>query len=371
MDRWYQSGIRYLLSVLTLTLVLVSCQKDDQSVAQFLESLPHEYPEEINRFQQADSLYFGHLGYKSIPRDEGSLLLYDRNREVLLQTDQQGNLKKLVARTGKGPGEVLDINAITKNGNGGILLYDQKNKRMVEFDEQLEYLNEYSPTPFEGNMISKVYPASANNKYMLWHSSYAYLRDKTKQPHSFLTRYNADTDTYEQSRKLQDRRFARLVLDGEVRGGTTVLFSSKQLIVPNPLEQTLYTYWTDSDVIAEISSDFDTLKTISVELPSQPISQQERDSLKEAYRSQQWNTLGDLLPEQKVPVEEMKIDSHKRLWLKLNYRGNTSQWLIMDQQGESQKVVHLPKESMLTHVTDHHLGVRLDDITFALFESVK
>ena len=42
----------------------------------------------------------------------------------------------------------------------------------------------------------------------------------------------------------------------------------------------------------------------------------------------------------------------------------------MNQDGEVEKVVNLPKNTYLTHISEHHLGVRLDDSTFGLYEAV-
>lgn len=338
---------------------------------QFLDSMPHEHPEEINRFQQADSIYFDHLGYSSVPREDGSVVLYDRERNVLLQVSEQGYLQKTVAQTGRGPGEVLDILSLVQDNDSGILVYDQDNQKVVHFDNQLNYLKEFTPQPYEGTNTTETFPAAAEDEYLLLNSSYDYLKDKNKRPRSFLTRYHVQNGSHDESMRMQDREYARLILDGDIRGATAVDYSPRQLIVNNPHKETIYTFWTGSGEIAELSADFDTLRTIPVELPAQALSSEVRDSLKERYRSEQWKTLREKLPDEKVPVEDMKIDSENRFWLRLNYRGDTQQWLVLDQEGEPQKIVHLPKESMLTHVSYQHLGVRLDDITFAFFEPVE
>lgn len=359
----------WFLSFIVL-LFISSCQKD-KAVEQFLHSLPHAYPQKITQFQQADSIYFEHLGYTSIARNDGDIVLYDRERKVLLEVDQKGNLSKLIARTGRGPGEVLDFLSMVETGKGGVLIYDDDNNKAVEFTKQLEYEKEFVPVPFKGKNLTDLYPAPGSNHYLLRFTSYAYLRDKSKVRRGFLTSYDVESESHINSDTLKVRNYARLIMDGEVRGATQVSFSARHLLQYDPTYRKFYTYWTGSPAIAQIAADFDTLRTIPVDLPRQAISQQERDSLKEEKGRDQWKTLGDMLPDRKVAVENMQIDEKGRFWLKLNYRGNTDQWLVMDQQGKPQKVVHLPKGSMLTHVSGHHLGVRLDDITFALYEPVK
>ena len=107
-----------------------------------------------------------------------------------------------------------------------------------------------------------------------------------------------------------------------------------------------------------------------MDLPAQPLSDAEYDSIEAETRDREWKTLKDELPNMKTPVERMLIDEQGRFWLRLNYRGDTQQWLVMSDDGEYQKIVHLPRGSMLTHVSNHHLGVRLDETTFALFKPV-
>jgi hypothetical protein len=77
----------------------------------------------------------------------------------------------------------------------------------------------------------------------------------------------------------------------------------------------------------------------------------------------------EIIPDHKIPVERMRIDPEGNFWLQLNYYSDTLQWLVMDREGNPQRIVHLPHESILTHVSDDHLGVRLNDITFAVYEN--
>lgn len=359
--------MRIFFTVITIFLLLSACKKDIQPVETFLNSLPHVYPKEINRFQSVDSLFFSHLGYTTIALENG-ILIYDRDQEFLVKTDSAGNLKKYVARSGRGPGEVLDISSLVRTEEGNILIYDQGNQKVIRFNKELEYIGEFIPEPFEASFISDIYPAKDSARYIVELSSYAYLYDKNKVPKRFFARYNAESNTYGKTVTLKDRLFARLVIDNQLRGGREVFFSPNQLIAYHASDQSLYIYWTGSSQIAEVSESFDTLRTISIELPKQKLSSEERDSIREKTRPEQWKTLGNLLPDVKAPVEKMKVDPKGRFWLRLNYRGETQQWLILSPKGKAQKIVHLPKGGMLTHISEDHLGVRINDVTFALFE---
>ncbi|MEX0660747.1 MAG: hypothetical protein WEA58_13890 [Balneolaceae bacterium] len=41
---------------------------------------------------------------------------------------------------------------------------------------------------------------------------------------------------------------------------------------------------------------------------------------------------------------------------------------MLNQDGEPEMRVQLPKEGMLTHISEHHIGFRADDHLFALYE---
>ena len=64
----------------------------------------------------------------------------------------------------------------------------------------------------------------------------------------------------------------------------------------------------------------------------------------------------------------MIINLGRNIWGNLNSVSGFDQWLAVSLRGEQLSIVNFPKDSMLTHISENHLGVRLDDITFALFE---
>lgn len=363
------SVTRFIL-LLLVVFNISACQEDD-TVTQFLQSLPHEHPAEITRFQQADSVYFGHLGYNTIPRENGSFLLLARDPQILLLIDEKGKMQRRVAREGRGPGEILDIISMVQTEDGGALMYDQRNKKAIRLDGQMQYEHQFIPKSPESAGITGVYPTSRSDTYIVEVSPNDYIFDENKRPRRLLMRYNVESDSYEKSVTLKEKAFAQHIVDGQLAGGRYVPYAHDQLLSYNPETQTLLSFWTGAPNIAELSADFDTLNTIPVELPAQQLSSEERDSLKADERKQQWKTVSDALPDIKTPVSNMKRDEQGRIWLKLTYRRNSDRWLIMDEQGNPQKIVHLPKGSMLTHVSGQHLGVRLDDITFALFEPVE
>lgn len=360
--------MRKLLSVVVMGLFLFSCisSNEPENPSDYVEKLPQEFPEEMNRFQEADSIYFGHLGYQTVPLD-GDIVLYDRQGQVILRISSNGGIKQVVARSGRGPGEMQDILSLIKTAEEGILVYDQRNQKIVQFNNQLKYREEFNVKPDEQNTITAAFPSDKENEYVIELSSYAYYMDRSREPERYLTQFNKETNTYDTKIDLKER----LVAVSESRsGGRIVPYTPIDLVYYSPKSETLFLCDTETSRITEITSDFDTLQTISLNLPSQELSPEERDSLKEDSGPRYEKSLEEKLPEIKTPVEEFKVDHRNRFWLRLNYRGTTQKWLVLDPEGEPLKIVHLPKGGMLTHISPDHLGVRLDDVTFGVFEPV-
>ena len=79
----------------------------------------------------------------------------------------------------------------------------------------------------------------------------------------------------------------------------------------------------------------------------------------------------ELLPEKKVPSDKMVVDPQNRIWLKLTLRSDYQEWIVLDQTGLPEFRVQFPKEGMVTHISDQHIGFRADDHLFSLYELVE
>lgn len=101
------------------------------------------------------------------------------------------------------------------------------------------------------------------------------------------------------------------------------------------------------------------------------MSAAERDSLEGEYRPEYWESVEELLPDQKVPVDKMIIDSQNKIWLKLTLQPAKQEWVVLGQDGSPVMRAQFPKEGMVTHVSEHHIGFRADDHLFSLYELVE
>ncbi|MEX0596840.1 MAG: hypothetical protein WD512_10090, partial [Candidatus Paceibacterota bacterium] len=252
--------------------------------------------------------------------------------------------------------------------DNNIYLYDQKNKKVISFNLNLNLINETVPAVNKGRAIIKIYPmADSNFIYEL--KSFEHFRNEDKDPAKILAQYNSQSESLGNELILYDRPYARNYISGIPVGGFEVPYADGQLIEYNNLNKTLLILDTRTNIIAEMNSDFDTLKTIQINLPTKILNSVEKDSLKAGRSNDEWKSLENLLPEYKAAAKNMMFHNNK-IWVETYLGENHQKWLVLNLSGEVEKIVNLPKESMLMHISDHHLGVRIDDVTFALFEPV-
>lgn len=360
------------LQTYILLLILTACaacgETDTGTVA--VGDLPRVAPEMMWETAEAGTLFFGHLGYNSVAREDGSFLVYDRQLSAVLHISPEGELLEQLTRKGRGPGEVGDIISLTGTGDGGVLVHEQSNDKVLRFNGDLELQSEFLLSARDGDNPVGIYGGVGDSTYIVrLNSSLQSLReDPMSDMGLILAHYNSEDDRYGKSMRVLGSTFAPQMLNGMFVGGMRVPYAPATRIAWMPESRTFYLHLSGSGEIAEIDGSLDTLRTIALNLPAEEITQSERDSLLKEHDQIDRATLLEKLPSRKVPVEEMMAGPGGEIWLRLNYRGDTQQWLVLGRGGEPLYTVHLPKDSMLLHAGEHNLAVRLDDITLALFE---
>lgn len=361
-----QKGHRIGTAILLISLIIGCNDQMSEESAPNIEDIPALKPEQIWSIDHAGDLYFSHLGDESMVLENGNIAFADRELPTIVILNEEGQLQKNI-RSGRGPGEILDAFRFTKDKEGNIYTYDQNNDKILIYDENFDHIRDIIPKKFESHSILKVYPVEVEDEYLLHMSSSEYLWDESKEREVLLVRYNSAKNTYGNERALPAQPYALLKIDGNVMGAAKVPYASGNIIASDINNASVFTFDTGSDRIAEINTDLDTLNTTPVALPTEKITDIEKDSMEASYNfPEQWKTVEEALPENKSPADKMMYHQG-RFWLKSNIKAESERWLVVNTEGEIEAIVDLPIESMLTHIDDDHLGVRLDDVTFALF----
>ncbi len=347
-------------------LSMVSCSDKVKEID--LSDIPELTPKALTSFDQADSLYFSHLSYKSIGIASDRIIIADRQNKFVILVDDEGNIIKRI-REGRGPGEILDVYEMTKSSGNIVYLNDSDNKKVLMYDEDLNLISEFKPKPYEGGAIENIYPG-VNSSFIFELTTFDFLENKEKDREKIFVQYNLENKEYGNAIIIKDRPYARTYVDGRLVGASEVPYSDIALTAYNSENKSLFIYETSKSEIIEIDAYFDTLSTTSVNLPKQKLSDTEIDSLRDGERSEQWKTMSSYLPEFKSEAERFFYNKN-RFWLQSNLRGDYQKWFVLNMDGQIIKIARFPKNVMVTHISDENIGVRLNDVEFSLFENIK
>ncbi|MGF1670909.1 MAG: hypothetical protein ACFCU6_10695 [Balneolaceae bacterium] len=357
------------LHIVSLILFISCTSNSDNSGTIDLSSLPVETPEKLLEIDKIGDDFFQHLNYRTIVTKNGNVILNDRQGEFVAEIDPQGDLVKKHASSGRGPGEIQDVLSLDYSKEE-LLMYDQRRKRIIRKNLQTDEIQEYEDIRTEDFQTSRSYSTSDENTLLIHLWSTAYLTNKNETPKIAFTHLNLDSQTSGKLVGYPSRNMARLIIDDQVRGASQVPFAPDLYYDISPDRTSLFVLWADDPQIAVLDiMRLDTIRTIPADLPRDEISRTEIDSLQKRYDGR-WRDIRDHLPERKAVAENMIVDDQYRIWLQLTRESDFQEWVVLDMDGNPQKIVRFPEGVMITHISRHHIGVRLDDHIFALYEAL-
>lgn len=347
-----------------LLLTFLGCTSNDNSVSQSSLDVPVTIPKELIRFEAVGDNLLSRIGYYSIVLNDGSILIPDRHHLKLFRVDSSGELIEIIGRKGHGPGEFQDITFLSHSAFGNILIYDQLAQKVVVLDSQGDYYTEILiPSDKPSGTLSEIYEVEEQQYLMIFQST-QFVFNKDSEQISYLVTYNRDQDRFSSASTINSRPNA---LKARGWAWKRVPYAAADLIAYDKTTANFFIYRSDGHEIAKLDTSRDTLQVISFYLEPEIMTRAEADTLR-SENQDYWGSMQNLLPEYKAIADQLMIDYKNNFWLKLNHSSEYQQWLTLSEQGQHLQVIQLPKNSMLTHLSEEHLGVRLDDITFALFE---
>lgn len=358
------------LSLLTFSfLLIIGCHSVSEENP--FEELPVFTPSIMQEFESlGDDIFFSHLAYSTFQLDDGSIFLPDRSLNEIFKFSSDGKLYSTVASQGRGPGEIQGFTFASRSFDDSIIVYDQMNKKILRFSPSGTFLEEFVLQPWEKGILSEVYDLDENHLLTVYRSI-EYLGDMDLEPEAYLVIFDKESERYIQSITITDRPFARNIVNNQPQGGSIVPYSSEHLRYFNHQNSTFYSLWTEEQTIASLTTSLDTAYTITFDLSREQLSRDEINTIKDDQPNNLWRTMEPLLPAYKAIADDMITDDQNNFWLKLNHRSEFQKWLILSDSGDMLAIVQLPKDGILTHISDQHLGFRIDDHVFALLEPIK
>ncbi len=362
--------IRNISFTIFFLSLFLSCSSESEpdSLAQF-NDIPITEIRLISEFDQSGDYYFQYLTTESTALSNGNVILSDGDGEFIIQVDEEGNFIRQISRSGRGPGEIQSPLTVKLADDSTLLIYDQSRKSIIRKTLDASVIKEFSPT-MRGNLrvIGAAATSDENIISLLWWDT-SFLMMEDEESATIFKSYNVETDEILRRVDYPGETRARVFEGGRLVGGKLVPFVGELLHDHSPIDHQLYVFWSENPEIAVLDPiELDTLRTIPVNLPSEKLSNAERDSLQGEFRSIEWSTADKLLPDIKTPTDGMLIDHKNRIWLKLTLRSDYQEWIVLNQDGEPEIRVQFPKVGMVTHVSEQHIGFRVDGHLFALYE---
>ena len=359
-----------VLVTLLLSLFLISCaQRPEENQQTDFENLPVMDLELISEFDQAGDYFFQHLNYMTEVLSNGDILLNDREGAFVIQINTKGELVNLVARQGNGPGEVQDPQSIQMVNDSTLLIVDQRRMKIIKKTLDSSEIDEFTVPQGDASRVNEAYATSDPNILSVQWFDYSALRDSNAEPVTRISSYNTVSEEFISDLRYPGKIMALLLSEsGQPRGAAPVPFAPELLYDYSQDKTDLHVFWPEDSEIAVLDPiQLDTIRTIPINLPSESISAAERDSLEEEYRPEYWESVEELLPDEKVPANKMIIDPQNRIWLKLTLQSDFQEWIVLDQTGSPEFRVRFPAVGMVTHISDQHIGFRANDHLFALY----
>ncbi|TVR15191.1 MAG: hypothetical protein EA391_11175 [Balneolaceae bacterium] len=361
-----------ILSV--LLLALLSCRPEYES-NDYLnpDTLPFVVPAKLMEVDRAGDFYFDHLNYSSVVLNNGNVIISDRSRAFIVELSPEGDLVRKIAGKGRGPGEVQDIDDLSLDLDHNLYTFDQINQKILIYPSDMSNPIELQPFQPDEYRVRSVHALQNKDKLLVRMWLPSAIMNESENYGNRMMIYDRKEDIILSDRKYPDRDIARQAVGGMIVGATRIPYSSNFLFSIPAGKQSVLVSWTETNEIAEIDLNFDTLRTIQVNIKQELLTRIEIDSLEQTYSDRNpnpWPAIYEKLPEYKVSFDDMITDHLDQIWLKLTRKSEWQEWLILSTDGEPQKIIRLPKEGMLTHVSEHHIGFREDDHIFALYEPV-
>jgi len=362
------------LIALLLSLVLISCgQRPEESQQTDFENLPVMDLELISEFDQAGDYFFQHLNYDTEVLSNGDILLNDRQGAYVIRVNPQGEFVSLIAGKGNGPGEVQDPQSIQMFDDSTVLIVDQRRMRIIKKTLDSSEIDELNVPQGEASRVNEAYATKEQNILSVHWFDFSALRGSDSEPVTRISSYNPVSEEFIGDIQYPSKTMALVLSEsGQPMGAEPVPYTAELLYDYSQEKSELFAFWPkDSEIAVLDPIQLDTLRTIPIDLPSESLPVAERDSLEEEYRPEYWESVKELLPDQKVPADKMIIDPQNKIWLKLTLQSDHQEWIVLDKSGSPQFRVQFPKEGMVTHISDQHIGFRADDHLFSLYELIE
>ncbi|RMF70794.1 MAG: 6-bladed beta-propeller [Alphaproteobacteria bacterium] len=353
--------ILILLPVLVLAGLLAGCRAETSTRTPDVAPPDTLVPELLFRLGEEDGdLIFGNIAGAFLD-GQGRLLVADWDAGTIYVFDADGRLVGQIGQKGEGPGEFQMIGSLIRGVNDSLYVNDWALRRISVFDPEGAFVRSIT-VQAEGRTLPGELLGAV--------------------PEGLLVRYT-QAFTPQDDQQSTSLTFVHLVgYDGTRRPDTLLVSTSSEPIVlregsgirvrVKPFGRgariqaepggALWYGWTERLALERIDWRAGTRRTvITYDLPPQPVSRAERDSLlRDEDLVRMLNATGVSLPEYKPAFSTFVLGPGGTVWVRLmpEHGAETASWLVFDAEGPLRAVVRLPVNVWIEDIgADRIVGV--------------
>ncbi|QXD16777.1 6-bladed beta-propeller [Rhodocaloribacter litoris] len=332
-------------SALLSVLLLAGCRAETSTRSPDVAPPDTLVPEPLFRLgEEEDDLIFGYIA-GALLDGQGRLLVADWDAGTIHVFEADGRPAGQIGQKGEGPGEFQMISSLTLGPNDSLYVHDRALRRISVFDSEGAFVRSIT-VQAEGRTVPGDLLGAVPEGLLVRYAHVFTPRDDQQSKSLTFVHLIGYDGTRRPDTLLVSPDIERIVLrEGGSIHVRTKPFGRGARIQAEP-GGALWYGWTERLALERIDWRTGTRRTvITYDLPPQPVSRAERDSLlRDEDLVRMLNATGVSLPEYKPAFSTFVLGPGGTVWVRLTpeHGAGTVPWLVFNAEGAVRAAVRLP-----------------------------
>lgn len=342
------------LLIVLLPMSFLSCEPAASETEEINTSGLPEI-ELIHQFTISDSEDFFMQMITGITSDsKGRIYLKDGRAFKIYVLDPEGEYLTSIGGEGSGPGEFRSLLRFFTDPNDRLYVSDIREARTTIFSENENVWEPANLFLTEGERYSVV-TADGEGRLIL---RQGIMNAPEPGVHWFTHELATGTldKGVEEKKVITFRETANLINNDRMM---VPLPFAPQTILATGKNGHLFMLWNEKFELARYNSRLELVDSLAISIPTQPVTQEEKDEIMNSFPGPFRSLLRDHLPERKPVVRNMHVDDNGNLWLQTY---DSPEYLVIDPAGNPLGSFDLPGDLILQHVDKSRVyAMKMDD----------
>ncbi|MGM0588934.1 MAG: 6-bladed beta-propeller [Bacteroidota bacterium] len=278
---------------------------------------------------------------------KGRIFLPDQRALQIHVFDSQGDYVTTIGREGSGPSELLSLLKIYIDQNDQIITFDVRQARNTIFAESNDSWEPEDMFMIEGQRYSVESADSLGNVIL--------RQSPPQRPKPGAYWYEHELATGNLTSGLKEQNVLTFKVRGNLvsnNGAMQQIPFGRTTVVATDTKGNIYLVWNEKLELATYDATMQFIDSLSVPIPNQPISSEERSEAIEQL-GDNFKSLGrEHIPETKPVISNMFVDGNRNIWLQTF---DSPEYLVLDHEGAPIGSFDLEDDLRLVHVDKNRL----------------